>query len=163
MAVGVPTAGTANGQTGGAVNPTLPAGIAADDTIVGWAIFYANSGTVPTAITWPAGFAEGASAVVKNASGTAIGIAGWAWKRADGTESGQLSISANGSNGPQCSSLGNFAKISGCTTTGDPFEDQQVNAPNFVTAVNWPAATMARSTGGLSLILFLNSDNNNVA
>ena len=152
MAVGVPVGGTAAGANGGAVAPTLPASVAANDIIVLFAIFYNDgTGTVPTTITWPATYTQGNSATVKDASGNARGIAGWAWKRAAGGESGTVSISANGTASNTASgSLGNCCRIPGCTRTGNPWEDSQVNAPNYTATVDFPAASMTRSTGGLS-------------
>lgn len=174
MAVGAPIAGTAGGANGAAVAPAtlLGQGIVANDVVFLLAGFYASAGgTVPTAITWPsadANFPSGWTPVnevaTKNAAGTATGIAGWAWSRAAGSVGGGVSysISANGTTGANSSSLGQIFKIGGCVTSGNPYEDAQVNNPNYTSTVDWPAASMNRSTGGTSVIMLWNTDNVNI-
>lgn len=150
----------------------LGQGIVANDVVFLVALFYASGGgTVPTAITWPtadANFPTGWTPVnvsaTKDSGGTATGIAGWAWSRAAGSVGGGVSysISGNGTAGANSSSLGQIIKIGGCVTSGDPYEDAQVNNPNYTSTVDWPAATMNRSTGGTSVIILQNTDNVNI-
>lgn len=146
-------------------------GIVADDIVIMFAVFYANSGTVPTDIDFtgsltgaPAGWTWTKTLVtIKDSGGTAKGVAGWAWARATGSFNGSCgSITGNGTAGASSGALMQSVKIGGCVTGEDPYEDAQSNNPNYTATVDWPAADMQRSTTGLSLIALLNSDNVNI-
>lgn len=171
MAVGTPIAGTVAGSNGGLLQPNVLAGqnVVANDIVFIPALFYANSGTVPTVITWPTGDAtfptwtQVRAVAIKDASGVTKGIAGWAWARATTSFTGTRDVSSNGTTGASSGGIAQIIKVPGCYTGGDPYEDEQVNNPNYTTTVDWPACTMSRSTGGGSIIFILNSDNVNVS
>lgn len=174
MAVSAPILGTPSGANGAALTVALPIGmgITTDDIVVMYAVFYANSGTVPTAIDWTSGltgapatwtWTQGELVDIKNASGVVKGVAGWAWARATGAFNGSCgTISANGTSGANSGSMMNSVRVRGCINTGDPYEDKDFLNPNFTTTIDWPACDMSRSTGGMSLILFCLSDNLNI-
>jgi hypothetical protein len=174
MAVGTPIIGTPSGANGAALTVAFPIGmgIVANDIVVMYAVFYANSGTVPTVINWTSGltgapatwtWTQGELVTVKDGSGVAKGVAGWAWARATGSFSGSCgNITANGTSGANSGSLMNSVKIPGCVTSGDPFEDKDFLNPNNTTTVDFPACDMARSSGGMSLLLFCHTDNINI-
>ena len=174
MAVTTPVIGTPSGSNGALLTVAFPVGmgITAGDIVVMYAVFYANLGTVPTAIDWTSAL-TGAPATwtwtqaelvpVKDGSGVTKGVAGWAWARATGSFSGAAgSISANGTSGANSGALMNSVRVRGCVASGDPYEDKDVLNPNNTTTVDWPACDMARSSGGMILLLFCHTDNINI-
>lgn len=158
----VGTAGTNSAGTGASVTPTLPAGISADDIILVWAVSCETGGTATTVFTWPSGFTEGRAVSIKSSTGTVNGLAGWAWKRAAGGESGTITVSRDGSTGNSTSFLSNCVAITGCINSGNPFEVDAFNNPNWSTTADWPSITTIGPNDTL-VILFLHGDNVNTS
>lgn len=172
MAVTAPVAGTNAGSNGIALSTVIIAGqgVTTGDIVVIFAVFYSQSGTAPTAITWPGAitnlpaFTQGRLTAIRDAGGVQRGVAGWAWSRATGTVTtpANLTVSSNGTTGASSGAHAQNIRVRGCVATGDPWEAETVNAPNHTTTLDWPAATMSRSTGGMSCVAFCHSDNVNV-
>lgn len=159
----VGAAGTAQGQSDADVTPTLPAGIAAGDIIVVWVVSACAVTDTPTsAFGWPAGYTEGRAVPIKDATGGIVGLAGWAWKRTTGADSGTITITRDGTTGPSTSLLSNCVAITGCRATGNPYEVEVVNNPNYSTTIDWPSITTTGPNDTL-LTMFLNGDNVSVA
>ena len=155
-------AGTASAGTGASVTPTLPAGIAANDIVIVWAVSCcAVADTETTAFTWPANYTEGAAVPIFDASANATGLAGWAWKRTTGADSGTITVTRDGTTGASTSFISNCVACTGCRTSGDPFETQASNNPNYSATIDWPAVTTTGPNDSL-LILFLDGDNVNI-
>lgn len=117
------TAGTLSGVAATSALVPVPSGVAANDIIVVW-LYKENA----NAVTPPSGFTQKASQAATDHSAYLF------WKRATGADSGTYSFSWTGSNWREADSL----RISGCITTGDPFD---TGTGAVVTNVNNTAGT----------------------
>ena len=115
-------------------------------------------------ISWPSGYTEGQQVDIKNSAGTVIGRAGWAWKRADGTEDGlSQTITRSGDSGTDSSFQAHCHKIPGCKTTGDPFDTPPTPVnPNATATVDWPSCTTTSAEVCLVLYRLLGGANASV-
>jgi hypothetical protein len=115
---------------------TVPTGLAAGDILV--YILERWESTNP-AITWPTGFVQIGTGLVSGSTKLT-----WAWKRADGTESGTLTASWTGSQWR----IGHIVRISGAVATGDPFETL-----NTATGTGTATPTTTVTLAELSLLI----------
>lgn len=92
------------------INPDVPSGIQADDILIIGAI----EGSTDQTISFPSGFTEGDQGGVTGA------VFAWAYKRADGTESGTLPVTR--ASGDRSQFMAVIFAMRGVRTTGDPFD-----------------------------------------
>lgn len=157
-------AGTSFAQgTGTSLGPTAPATVDANDILVvlGMSHQPVSVGT----ISWPSGYTEGQQVDIKDSSGTVIGRAGWAWKRAAGTEDGAAqTITRTGDSGTDSAFQGGCFRIAGCATSGNPFDTPPTPvAPNATTTVDWPSVTTSSAEVCLILVHLIGGLNSNVS
>lgn len=128
-APGPPVAGTFAAAQSGTVSPTLPAGIVADEVVIVCALSHNPNGPT-TALGWPAGYTEIFQDDVFDSGGTKLGRAGAAWHRATGAESGTINVTRDGDTGTDTLFPCMVWRVTGCKTTGNPYDVVQRNSPN---------------------------------
>lgn len=121
------------------VDVAYPTGLAADDILVLFAIYDPVGGT---SVSWnmPTGFTRiGTEKTLSEGSKTGV-----FWKRADGTEAGNLTVTLNGTmaGGRHLDVI--LAAYSGCLTGADPVDDFSEVATDIVASTT--AATMGTIT-----------------
>lgn len=113
--------GTRADGTTASVAPAYPAGIQVGDIILLHAFFHngttANAGTFST----PTGFTLVGRRTI-TVAGVVTGESALFWRRADGTETGSVTVSRTGATGNATVTTANMAVWAGCVPTGTPYE-----------------------------------------
>jgi hypothetical protein len=142
--------GAASG-TPAAVTPAYPGTVAANDVFILQVIVGTISGQTVGRFTAPAGWEEITQGGFRTSAGAIRGQMGWFWKRGDGTETGTVSCSTTFSSTNESGFHGQIYRITGCPTTGIPWESV---APFLqgegATTITW-LATDVGGTGRLVL------------
>lgn len=137
--------GTQNNGTGTSLSgATLPASIAANDIIFNLCISHQPNGIGAISIT-PAGWTEAAQGSYLNASSVAIGRASLHWKRMAGGETGQIAMTRTGDTGIDGVFMAQCYRVTGCETTGDPFDQCVFRGGPQSTTVTYNAVTVSGS------------------
>lgn len=128
MAAPVPvskgTASKSGGASGtpGAITPAYPGTVAANDIFFLWCAASSASGSTSGDIVAPAGWRQVATLGGRSSGGAFRINASLFWKRATGSETGTISVSTTHSASGETGFYGQIYRVTGCPTTGLPFE-----------------------------------------
>jgi hypothetical protein len=114
-------AGTRADTNQASLSPSYPSGIVSGDIILLHAFFHEGTTTTTGVFSDPTGFT-----LVRRQNVTVSGakkgeLVLW-WRRADGSESGTVSVTRSGGTGNGTVTTANMTVWQGCVTTGDPWE-----------------------------------------
>jgi hypothetical protein len=135
--------------TGTTVSPTRPASISANDIEILWVNSYTGGGANNTTFTDPSGWTRITATAYVNQFFANNGMMGLWWRRAAGGESGTVSVVRGG----QTTHLyhGQLFLISGCVTTGNPYDAFTVFTGSGGAAITYSSVT-ASSPGSRTLL-----------
>jgi hypothetical protein len=146
--------GTASIVTTNAPAPTYPASVVANDIVILEVVKY--DGTATATIGTPAGFTLITSQILLDSAFTQVGLVSWFYRRATGALSGTVTVTCTGGTGNATIALGQMYRVTGCATTGNPFDNFIGNHNGVVTgseAVKWSAFKEYHSAEQLPILL----------
>lgn len=132
-APGAPTKGTAAASTTTSVAPTYPASIAANDIVLLVVESYQPSS--PGAVSTPAGWTLLGNSPLITGSHQAYVF----WRRATGALSGTVTVTRTGTTGNSTVFYAQMYRITGCETSGNPFDGYMSDLYSAGTTPAYPA------------------------
>lgn len=112
--------GTASAATTATVTPSYPASVGADDIVFLLAI--SNQPVSIGVINTPTDFAEVAQGTFQNNTPADRGRVALFWRRATGSLTGTVSVTRTGDTGTDGVFFAQMYRVTGCVTTGDPWD-----------------------------------------
>ena len=140
--------GTAAAGTGTSVAPAYPISVQIDDIIFLLALSYQPNGI--DLIALPSGFSYVFAGAISgplfyNSVPSLVGRAGLFWRRADGSESGTITVTRTGDTGADTCFFAQTYCVRGCEPSGNPWDDAQWDDGPGNATVDWAAVTVSAS------------------